>query len=163
MRGMRAINTDKLTERSVYGLIITATLLITLEHYEDSSWDMIVTILLTLMAVAVAERYAELFAYGLGKNSHDRWREFSDMPRDYLYLLYGSAAPTLLFLLSGIGVITLLSAFNYAELVAALLFVLYGYAFGQKRGRTKLTSLLYGLANFGVVAIIVLFKSIAHV
>lgn len=163
MRGMRTIRTDKLIERSIYGLIITTTLLITLEHYEDSSWDMIVTILLTLMAVVVAERYALLFARGFDKEQDADWQMFSDVPKDYLYMLYGSAVPTLFFLLSGVGAITLLAAFNFAELIAALLLILYGYAYGLRRGHTKFIAFLFGLANFSAVALIVFFKSITHV
>lgn len=148
--------------RSVYGAILTATLLITLEGYEDSAWDMVLTILLTLFAVAVSEYYATVIAIGF-ENETDLKRERAiNALGDTLYMFYGSLFPVLIFIFAGFGWLRIPVAFNIAELAVAMLLIVYGYLFGRARGRGRLRSIFYGLANFGIVALIVAFKSFFH-
>ena len=148
--------------RSIYGVVITTTLLLTLENHEDNSWDMMAAIIFTLLAVAVSEYYALLLSRGIETRRKLGRDDLTAILKESSYMLYGSVAPTLVFILSGLGVITLLTAFNLAELIVALLLIGYGYAYGQIRGQSKLRSVLYGLANFMVVAALVLAKLLLH-
>jgi hypothetical protein len=148
--------------KSVYGAILTATLLITLEDYEDSAWDMVITIVLTLFAVAVSEYYATVIAMGFEKETNLKRERAINALSDCLYMFYGSLFPVFIFVVAGFGWLRLPTAFNIAELAVAVLLVVYGYLFGRARGHGRPKSMIYGFANFGIVASIVALKSIFH-
>lgn len=160
---MPALKANVVTERSLYGLIVTATLLISLENHEHSSWDMAATILLTLLSIVIAERYASLFAKGFDDTGKSGAHEFIDLVKDYGYVLIGGVPSVLLFVLSAFGYLTIFTAFNVAELFIGLLLIIYGYSYGRKSGHSKPIALLYGMANFSIVLAIVIFKSLYHV
>lgn len=150
--------------RSIYGVIITATLMLTLEGHEDSAWDMVATILFALLAVAVSEYYATAFAKGIEKKRRLGGHELVEIFKEsFLYMFYGSILPILLFVFSGFGWISLHSAFTYADFEVAILLIGYGYVFGQLSGNSKLRSIVFGLANFAIVELIVQFKSLLHI
>jgi len=159
---MKSTSTGRRFGRSIYGVIITATLLITLENYEDSAWDMIATIVFTLLAVAISEYYATLFEKGFENRSKLKREELLEIFVDCLYMFYGSLIPILIFLLAAFGIMHTLTAFNLAEATVSLLLVMYGYLYGRIGGHSQVRSLLYGLGNFGLVAGIVLIKSLTH-
>ncbi len=150
--------------RSIYGVIITATLMLTLEGYENSAWDMVFTIIFALLAVAISEYYATAFAKGLEKRSRLSRHDFTEIFKEsFLYMFYGSALPIVIFIMSGLGWINLHTAFNFAELEVALVLIAYGYVFGQILKFSKIKSILFGLMNFGIVELIVLLKTQLHI
>jgi hypothetical protein len=154
---MKTLVPRKHVGRSVYGAILTATLLISLEN-------MVLTIILTLFAVAISEYYATVIAMGFEKEAKLKIKSIDTRYAlgDTLYMFYGSLLPVLIFIVAGFGWMPILAAFNIAELAVAMLLVIYGYLFGRARGHSRPLSFLYGFANFGVVALIVAFKSVFH-
>jgi positive regulator of sigma E activity len=163
MMHMKATEVPKLVAKSIYGIIVTLFLLLTLENHEDSAWNMIVTIILTIVSFAIAEHYATVFGKSFGERSKMKRYSSGELLSESLNMLYGTIVPVLFFVLSALGVISLLAAFDLAEAFSALAVFGYGYWYGQRTGRSKVASIVYGLINFGIVALIVWLKLSTHI
>ncbi len=146
--------------RSVYGLVITATLLFSLENHENSALDVAITIILTIFAVSSAEYYARSF------HIDNEITSFKNVPleiaEDSLNMMYGSAVPIVLFILSGFGIITIFSAFSLSEVAVAILLTFVGYYYGKKSGKSNRVSAFYAIVNLGLVTIVLLLELWAH-
>jgi len=154
--------TRKVVATSVYGIIVTTVLLLTLENHESSAWNMVAAILLTVLGFSVAEYYAATLAKGFGETEKEKHYSFDALSHDYLHMLYGSIVPILIFVASALGIITILAAFDIAEAFLGVALFGYGYWYGRSRDETKARSLLYGFINVAAVALIVVLKLTSH-
>ena len=154
--------TRELVATSVYGIIVTTVLLLTLENHENSAWNMVAAMFLTVLGFSVAEYYASALGKGFGETAKDRHFSAVELLRNCLHMLFGSIVPILIFVGSALGLMSILIAFDVAEgFLAAALFG-YGYWYGRSRQESQVVSVLYGLANVAAVALIVGLKLSSH-
>lgn len=159
---MQLLHSGKHLAKSIYGIIITGTLLITLEGHEDNAWSVAVIIVLGIFAVILAEYYSTLFGKKLDRHSSLTLAERVEVVKDCLFMLVGTVMPVLLFVLAGLGIIKVSLAYELAEIWVTLLLFGYGYLFGRVSEHTHIKSVLYGAANVCLVILIVFVKSLLH-
>ena len=157
-----APRTKKLVATSVYGIIITTVLLLTLENHEDSPQNMIAAMLLTIVGISVAEYYAAALGRGFGQTGTGKHFSIVELLQDLMHMLYGSIVPIAIFVVSAFGVISILIAFDVAEAYLALALFGYGYWYGRSRDASRARSVLYGVLNVCAVALIVWLKLSSH-
>src|SRR3954451_14660420 len=157
-----APRTRKLVATSVYGIIITTVLLLTLENHEDSPGDMIAAMVLTILGISVAEYYAASLGKGFGQTTKGKHFSIFELLQDFLHMTYGSIVPIAIFVVSAFGVISILVAFDVAEAYLGLALFGYGYWYGRSREASRPMSFLYGMLNVCAVGVIVWLKLSSH-
>lgn len=154
---MHSEELSRVISRSMYGLIITAALLIALEHTAMSSWNVALSILTSLLSICIAEAYTE----GVGIHIRQGDLEHAEKRhifRESLYIFVGSTLPLLVFILSGVGVWDISTAYLIAKVSIIVLLMEYGYIYGRRTGKTRLGSIRVALLNIALVSLIIFFK-----
>lgn len=153
----------RIISRSTYGLIITAALLVAVEHTMTNSWTIVISILTSLLSISIAEAYTEGIGAHIEKKGQLEHEERRSIVKESLYIFGGSTFPVLAFVISGWGLLSLQEAFLMAKIFIVVTLFEYGYVYGRRIGRSRLGSLRVAFLNIVMVLLIVAFKEFVHV
>ncbi len=159
---MHSEELSRVISRSMYGLIITTALLIALEHTAMTSWSVALSILTSLLSICIAEAYTEGVGTHIRQGDLER-TEKRHIFRESLYIFVGSTLPLLVFILSGVGVWDISTAYLIAKVSIIVLLMEYGYIYGRRIGRSRLGALRVALLNIVLVTLIIFFKEFVKV
>ena len=144
--------------RVVYGSIIGLALVVALEAHPPATRSVIVSLLGTAVAVALAELYSDwLDARARRQEGHGRI-----MVEHAVAAALGIAFPAVFFVLSAAGVMKQQTAFDIAEWTGLGLIAFYGYCASRLAGSSQPTSLLHGLGAGAVGAALIVLKALIH-
>lgn len=155
--------TGRIISRSMYGIIISMALLLTMEQYTTDPWKIAIGLVTTLLSVSIAEAYTESIGTHIDKQRPLYEEERHHIIQESLYVFSGSTLPVLSFVFAGVGILDLPNAFLIAKTSAVVILFEYGYLYGRRSGRTRLSSLKVGGLNVVLVLLIILFKEFIHI
>ena len=148
--------------RVVYGAIIGLTLIVALEDHPPNAAVMIAWLLLTGLAVALAEVFSDV----VGAETRERHRitrhQLAHMLDNGAAVALGVGLPALFFLLAVIGLIQLDTAFAVAKWSGLGLIGFYGYWAARFAGAPVHRALVRAAMVAAIGGALILFKALLH-
>lgn len=148
--------------RVVYGAIIGLTLIVALEDHPPSAAVMIAWLLLTGLAVALAEVFSDV----VGAETRERHRvtrhQLAHMLDNGAAVALGVGLPAVFFLLAVIGLIQLDTAFAVAKWSGLGLIGFYGYWAARFAGAPVHRALVRAAMVAAIGGALILFKALLH-
>lgn len=147
--------------RVVYGTVIVFVVTLTLEIHPPPPLSALWQILLAIIAVALAELYADLIAESI----HERRRlDMADLVRvsaRVAVVVLPAMIPAVFIVLALFGLLPTALALILAQVTALVQLTGYGYLAGRLRGAGHLSSLLNGLMGTSIGLVLIAFKYLA--
>lgn len=148
--------------RVVYGSIIGLALIVGLERHPPSAGVVVGSLLATALAVGLAELYSEI----VGAETRERHRvarvQLRHFAVDALAVGFGIAFPCVFFVLAGVGLFELDTAFTLAKWTGVGLIGFYGFAAGRLAGAGLLAATAQGLAVAAIGGLLIALKALLH-
>jgi hypothetical protein len=148
--------------RSVYGAIVVLALLLALEQHPPGPVQAALLVAGTVLAVLVAETYAELLGLEVSLGRPVSRAERRDKLRDLGVMTVAAEGPVLVFLLAGLGLIDEARAFRLAVWITIGMLFLEGFLARRMAGRSLSASLRSACAVGGIGVALAVFKHFAH-
>lgn len=140
--------------RAIYGLITVLAVLQVLEIETPSAWHATVVLFGTTVAVALVDAYSESIAEMLAERHWLTWNDLRAIGRNVTPVLVGAQGPTVILLLSALGLLSVGLAISLAQVVAFALLFGFGWRVGQllhEHWLRQLASALFLVAIGGLV------------
>jgi hypothetical protein len=148
--------------RVVYGSIIGLALVVVLETHPPGAGSVVVSLLATAVAVALAELYSDV----LGGETRARRRlersEIGHIARDASAVGFGIAFPAVFFVIGALGAYDDDTAFTIAKWSGLGLIGGYGYAAARLAGQGPAAALLKAVLVALVGAFLIAIKALLH-
>jgi hypothetical protein len=148
--------------RAIYGLITVLAVLQTMELHPPEAWRGAVSIFGTTLAVALIEVYAEAIGELLGRRGRLARTDLAHFWEDASPVIVGAQGPTIILLLSALGLMDVETAIDVAQVVAFVTLFAYGWHIGENLGVSVFRRLLSGLALVAIGSILVVIKAAFH-
>jgi hypothetical protein len=148
--------------KAIYGLITVQALLVVMEEHPPTPLSGAMTLLGATLAVALIDTYSEIIAEALAQKHMVSRDEVREILRSVSPVLVGSQAPTLMFLLSAIGLWSVEQAIQLAQLVTFLFLFVFGVQIGRLLHTHWLRQVLSGIFLVAVAGMIVGVKILFH-
>jgi hypothetical protein len=148
--------------RVVYGSIIGLALVVVLEAHPPGPGSVVVSLLATALAVALAELYSDV----LGGETRARRKleraEVRHIAVDASAVAFGIAFPSVFFVLAALGAFEEDTAFDLAEWSGLGLIGAYGYAAARLAGQSNPAALAKAVGVALVGAFLIAIKALLH-
>jgi hypothetical protein len=148
--------------RVVYGSIIGLALVVVLETHPPGAGSVVVSLLATAVAVALAELYSDV----LGGETRERRRlersEIRHIATDASAVAFGIAFPAVFFVLAALGAIEDDTAFDIAKWTGLGLIGAYGFAGARLAGQSTVAALVKAVAVALIGAFLIAIKALLH-
>jgi len=148
--------------RVVYGSIIGLTLVVALADHPPSAGVMAAWLVLSGVAVALAEVYSEV----LGAQTEQRRRiphsQLAHVVEDAVAVAVGVGLPAVFFLLAAVGLMQLDTAFTVAKWAGLGLIGFYGYWAARFAGSSVPRALVQATLVAAVGGAVIGFKALLH-
>ncbi len=148
--------------KAIYGLVTILSVLQVMGEHIPSAWSGAATLFGTTLAVALIDTYAETIAVMLSEQRRLNRHELREIWHDVRPVLVGSQPPTIVFILSGLGLFPVERAINIAHVVCVIFLFSYGVRVGQILHQGRIAQLLSGVFLLAVAALIVSIKVLFH-
>ena len=148
--------------RVVYGSIIGLALVVALEKHPPAAGEVAVALVVTGVAVALAELYAEVLGHETRTRTRvDRLR-LAEIGEHAGAVFVGISFPAVFFVLAAAGAMEVDTAFDVAKWSGLGLTGFYGFWAARLSGRSRHHSLAYALAIAAVGAALIAIKALLH-
>ena len=148
--------------RVVYGAIIGLTLVVALEEHPPSAPLMTAWLLLTGLAVALAEVFSDV----VGAETRERHRvtrhQLAHMLDNGIAVAIGVGLPAVFFLLAVVDLLELTTAFSIAKWSGLGLIGFYGYWASRFSGAPVSSALVRAAMVAAIGGALILFKALLH-
>ena len=148
--------------RVVYGSIIGLALVVVLEVHPPDSGSVVVSLLATAVAVALAELYSDV----LGGETRERRTlergEIRHIARDAVAVAVGIAFPAVFFVLAALGAYEEDTAFDIAKWSGLGLIGAYGFAAARLAGQGMAAALVKAVGVALIGAFLIAIKALLH-
>jgi hypothetical protein len=148
--------------RVVYGAIIGLALIVALQKHPPGAGTMVASLMGTVVAVGLAELYAEIVGIETSERHRVRRDQFGELIDDSLAVAFGVAFPAVFFVLAAAGAIEVDTAFDLAKWTGLGLIAFYGFVAGRYAGNSNARSLVQGAAAAAIGAALIAFKALVH-
>jgi hypothetical protein len=148
--------------KAIYGLIAVLAVLLVMEDHPPVAWQGAVTLFGTTLAVALVDTYSETVAATLAQRRRLTRAELCHIWHDVSPVLVGAQAPTLVLLLSAVGLFPVAQAITIAQVACMVLLFGYGIRVGQLLHEQWFQQLVSGLIVFAVGGLLVAIKALFH-
>jgi hypothetical protein len=148
--------------RVVYGAIVGLAFLVVLEDHPPSAALVVVALLLTGLAVALAEIYSEVIGVETAERHRVTGRQLAEMAGGAGAVALGVAFPAVYFLLATVGVLQVATAFTIAKWSGLGLIGFYGYWAARFAGAPVDRAVAQAAIVAAVGAVLILFKALVH-
>ena len=148
--------------RVIYGAIIGLALVVALEAHPPAAWIVVVTLVGTAIAVALAELYSEVIGTEIRTRRRVSRSALGPMRRGVVAVACGVSFPAVFFALAAVGAFTEATAFTVAKWSGLGLIVLYGFAGARLAGARPHAALVHGLAVGSVGGALIALKALVH-
>jgi hypothetical protein len=148
--------------RVVYGSIIGLAFVVTLESHPPTPGVMVIWLLGTALAVALAEVYSEVVGTETRTRSRVTRSQFGHMLEDAWAVAFGVAFPAVFFLISALSILDVDTAFTIAKWTGLALIFFYGYWAARFAGAATHHALLKGALVALVGAALIALKALVH-
>lgn len=148
--------------RIVYGSIIGLTLVVALDDHPPAAGVMTAWLLLSAVAVALAELYSEVVGAETSERHRVTRHQLAHMLDNAGAVALGVGFPAVFFLLAVLGLIQLDTAFAIAKWGGLGLIGFYGYWAARFSGAPVSRALLQAALVAAVGGTVILFKALLH-
>ena len=148
--------------RAIYGLVTVLAVLQVMELHPPTAWQGAVSLFGTTLAVALVDAYADSIAEILAHGRSLTREELRAILRDVGPILVGAQGPTLILVLSALGLFDVEDAIDLAQVVAFLFLFGFGWRVGQLLHEHWARRLVSGLILVAIGAFIVGVKAAFH-
>jgi hypothetical protein len=147
---------------TIYGLITVLAVLEILQRHPPSALASAATLFGTTLAVALVDAYSESIARIITEGHSLSFEDLQEIARDAATVMIGAQGPTVVLLVSAVGLVSLEGALVAARIVALISLFGYGIRVGQLLHAGLLRQVLSGLALLAIGLLIVLIKAAFH-
>ena len=148
--------------RVIYGAILGLALVVALEQHPPTTAQTIGAVVVTAVAVGLAEMYSEF----VGAEARERRRisrsELRTFAGDAVAVTFGAGFPALFFVLAAAGVVELETAFTLAKWTGLGLICAYGYLAARLAGARTGAALLHASALGAIGGALIAVKALLH-
>jgi hypothetical protein len=148
--------------RVVYGSILGLTLVVTLDEHPPSAGVMTGWLLLTAIAVALAEVYSEVVGAETSERHRVTRQQLGPMLEDAAAVALGVGFPAVFFGMAVLGLIQLDTAFAVAKWTGLGLIGFYGYWAARLAGAPVSRAVVQAVMVAAVGGAIIAFKALLH-
>jgi|SRR5215207_1114667 len=148
--------------RVIYGAIIGLAVVVTFERHPPAAGVVVGSLVVTGVAVGLAEIYSEVVGTETRTRRRVAWTELRHFLVDAAAVFAGISFPAVYFLLAALDWIELDTAFDLAKWTGVGLIGGYGYAAGRLSGAGQVRSLVQGLAVAAIGAALIALKALIH-
>jgi hypothetical protein len=148
--------------RVVYGAIIGLALIVVLEDHPPSAGVTTAWLLMTALAVGLAEAYSEIIGTETSERHRVTRRQLRHILEDAGAVALGIGLPVVFFLLAVANVIQLDTAFTVAKWSGLGLIGFYGYWAARFAGASMSRALVQGAVVAAIGGALILFKALVH-
>jgi hypothetical protein len=148
--------------RVVYGAIIGLALIVVLEDHPPSAGVTTAWLLMTALAVGLAEAYSEVIGTETSERHRVTRHQLRHILEDAGAVALGIGLPVVFFLLAVADVIQLDTAFTVAKWSGLGLIGFYGYWAARFAGSSMSRALVQGAMVAAIGGALILFKALVH-
>jgi hypothetical protein len=148
--------------RVVYGAIIGLALIVALESHPPQAGVMTAWLLMTALAVALAEAYSEVIGIETSERHRVTRHQLGQLLEDSGAVALGVGFPVVFFLLAAVDMIELDTAFAVAKWSGLGLIGFYGYWAARFAGAPVPRALVQGALVAAVGGALIGFKALVH-
>ena len=148
--------------RVIYGAIIGLALVVALEHDPPGAGVMVGTLVGTGVAVGLAELYSEIVGTEVRTGRRVDSARIREIAADVAAVAFGIGFPAVFFLLSGVGVMEVETAFHFAKWSGLALTGFYGFWAARLSGLGLLAALAQAAAVAAIAAFLIGLKAVIH-
>ena len=153
---------ERFVARAVYGLITVLAVLQAMELHPPDAWRGAITLFGTTLAVALIEVYAEAIGVLLGRSGRLDRQELAHMWHEAAPVMVGAQGPTVVLVLSALGLMSVETAIDIAQVVAFLTLFGYGWRIGQLLDQRWTRQVASGLILVAIGGLLVGIKAAFH-
>ncbi len=148
--------------RVIYGAIIGLALVVALEAHPPTAWVVAGTLVITAIAVGLAELYSALIGHQTQRRRWPGREALGELAGETVAVAFGIAFPVVFFVLAGLGAIEVDTAFSLAKWSGLGLIVFYGFCATRLAGATLLGSIAGASAAGTIAVFLIALKSFLH-
>lgn len=142
--------------KAIYGIILIQALLIGLDTISTKPFEVATKTFVGALVIVFAEIYSQFLGGIINKKGHLSKKEIEEIKREALSVSAVSINPTILFLISSFGLISLNTAFNIAYLFGLLELIIFGFIASRSIHsdihKNIRAALFTGLVGFSIIA-----------
>lgn len=148
--------------RVIYGAIIGLALVVALEHDPPGAGVMAGTLVVTGVAVGLAELYSEIVGTEVRTGRRADPARVREIVADVAAVAFGISFPAVFFLLSGVGVMEVETAFELAKWSGLALTGFYGFCAARLSGLGLPAALAQAAAVSAIGGFLIGLKAVIH-
>src|SRR5215217_1811721 len=148
--------------RVIYGAIIGLALVVALQEHPPAAGRVAAALVASAVAVGLAEVYSEFVGAEAHTQRHLRRAEVRALLLNAAAVTLGAAFPAVFFMLAGLDVLTLDTAFDLAKWSGVALICTYGFLAARLAGSRPGVALLHALAVGGIGGVLIALKAVLH-
>lgn len=146
----------------IYGSVIGLALDLAVQNHPPGAVAMIGWVLGTAVAVALADIYSEVLGTEIRQRGRMTRQQWTDVSEDGAAVAFGAGFSAVFFLLAGLGIVTLATAFTLAKWCGLGLISFYGYWAGRFAGATVARALLQAAVVALIGSALIALKAFLH-
>jgi len=147
---------------AVYGKIVVTALIVAMESVTKTAFAAILELFFSTLALVVAHVYAHMLAEEIALRRFGNWRDMRIHLGNALPVMAGINGPTLIFLLSHLGLLSIEKAFFLAKATALAMLFIYGLLLGKATGKNAAGCLIAGLVTTILGVMVLAAKVFVH-
>ena len=148
--------------RVVYGSVIGLAFVVALQDHPPSGATVAVGLLLTALAVALAEIYSDVVGVETAERHRVTGAQLAEMAGSSAAVAFGVAFPAVFFVLAAIGVLEVATAFTIAKWSGLGLIGFYGYWAARFAGSPVPRAIAQAALIAAVGAVVIALKALVH-
>jgi hypothetical protein len=148
--------------RIVYGAIIGLTMVVALDDHPPAAGVMFAWLLLTGVAVALADVYSEVVGVETSQRHRVTRRQLAHLVDEAGAVAFGVGFPSVFFLVAAVGLMQLETAFAVAKWSGLGLVGFYGYWAARFAGASVSRALLQAAMVAAIGGAVIAFKALLH-
>jgi hypothetical protein len=148
--------------RVIYGAIIGLALVVALEHNPPGPGVMVGTLLVTGVAVGLAELYSEVVGTEVRTRHRVERARMREIAADVAAVAFGISFPAIFFLLATVDAMEVDTAFELAKWSGLALTGFYGFCAARLSGMGWAGALVQGAAVAAIGAFLIGLKAVIH-
>jgi hypothetical protein len=148
--------------RVIYGAIIGMAVIVVLQEHPPAPAVVAGFLLMTALAVGLAELYSEMVATETRTRRRVRTEHVLEILEDVVAVGFGITFPAVYFVLAALGAMEVDTAFTLAKYSGVGLIGFYGFCAARLAGASVPSALLQGLAAGAIGGALIAFKAFVH-
>jgi hypothetical protein len=141
--------------RDIYGTIIVLALIVSFENYNVTPLKMLISIIGTLLVIAIAETYVNAQKKSYYEKRRLTYKELKSIIKHEFQIMLASEIPILVFLIQYFGFISIDTAFFLAKVLGLITIFSFSIIIERAMKKPWLQTIVYSLISTGIGFLII--------